>query len=60
MNNHTQQVLDDPSVSYFTKNIIHEGLEKDTVDAVADIETALEVVKEVCNERLHPSNIPPK
>jgi hypothetical protein len=46
MNNHTQQVLDDPSVSNFTKQIIHEGLEKDPVDAVAYIELALLVLKE--------------
>jgi hypothetical protein len=32
-----------------------QALRKDPVDAVADIELALEVVKEVCNERLHPS-----
>ena len=46
MNNHTQQVLKDPSVSYFTKNIIREGLEKDPVDAVAYVELALLVLKE--------------
>jgi hypothetical protein len=46
MNNHTQSVLDDPSVSYFTKNIIREGLEKDPVDAVAYVELALLVLKE--------------
>ena len=46
MNNHTQQVLDDPSVSYFTKQIIREGLEKDPVDAVAYVELALQVLKE--------------
>ena len=46
MNNHTQQVLDDPSVSNFTKQIIHEGLEKDPVDAVAYVELALQVLKE--------------
>ena len=49
------EVLNDPSVHTFTKRIIREALVKDPVDAVADIETALEVVKEVCNERLHPS-----
>ena len=46
MNNHTQQVLDDPSVSYFTKQIIREGLEKDPVDAVAYVELALLMLKE--------------
>jgi hypothetical protein len=46
MNNHTQSVLDDPSVSYFTKTIIREGLEKDLVDAVADVELALLILKE--------------
>ena len=46
MNNHTQEVLDDPSVSNFTKQIIHEGLEKDPVDAVAYVELALEILKE--------------
>lgn len=46
MNKHTQSVLDDPSVSYFTKNIIREGLEKDPVDAVAYVELALLVLKE--------------
>ena len=45
MNNHTQQVLDDPSVSYFTKQIIREGLEKDPVDAVAYVELALLIIK---------------
>ena len=46
MNKHTQSVLDDPSVSYFTKTIIREGLEKDPVDAVAYVELALLVLKE--------------
>ena len=46
MNNHTQSVLDDPSVCYFTKNIIREGLAKDPVDAVAYVELALLVLKE--------------
>jgi hypothetical protein len=46
MSNHTQQVLDDPSVSYFTKSIIREGLEKDPVDAVAYVELALQILKE--------------
>jgi hypothetical protein len=46
MNKHTQSVLDDPSVSYFTKNIIREGLEKDPVDAVAYVELALLILKE--------------
>jgi hypothetical protein len=49
MNNHTQQVLDDPSVSYFTKQIIREGLEKDPVDAVAYVELALLILKEKMN-----------
>ena len=46
MNNHTYSVLDDPSVSYFTKKIIREGLEKDPVDAVVYVELALLVLKE--------------
>ena len=46
MNSHTQEVLDDPSVSYFTKQIIREGLEKDPVDAVAYVEFALLILKE--------------
>jgi len=46
MNKHTQSVLDDPSVSYFTKNIIREGLEKDPVDAVTYVELALLILKE--------------
>jgi hypothetical protein len=46
MNNHTQSVLGDPSVSYFTKTIIREGLEKDPVDAVAYVELALLILKE--------------
>jgi transposase len=46
MNNHTQQVLDDPSASYFTKQIIREGLEKDPVDAVTYVELALLILKE--------------
>ena len=46
MNNHTYSVLDDPSVSYFTKKIIREGLEKDPVDAVAYVELALLILKE--------------
>jgi hypothetical protein len=46
MNKHTQSVLDDPSVSYFTKTIIREGMEKDPVDAIAYVELALLVLKE--------------
>jgi hypothetical protein len=46
MNNHTQSVLGDSSVSYFTKTIIREGLEKDPVDAVAYVELALLILKE--------------
>ena len=46
MNNHTKSVLADPSVSYFTKKIIREGLKKDPVDAVAYVELALQVLKE--------------
>ena len=46
MNNHTQQVLNDLSVSFFTKNIIREGLGKDPVDAVAYVELALLILKE--------------
>ena len=53
MNNHTQQVLDDPSVSNFTKQIIHEGLEKDPVDAVAYVELALEILKEELLSKLY-------
>lgn len=46
MNNHTQSVLSDPSISYFTKTIIREGLAKDPVDAVAYVELALLILKE--------------
>jgi hypothetical protein len=46
MNKYTKLVLDDPSVSYFTKTIIREGLKKDPVDAVAYVELALLVLKE--------------
>ena len=53
MNNPTQQVLDDPSVSYFTKNIIREGLEKDPVDAVAYVELALLILKEELLSKLY-------
>ena len=53
MNNPTQQVLDDPSVSYFTKNIIREGLEKDPVDAVAYVELALFILKEELLSKLY-------
>ena len=53
MNNHTQQVLDDPSVSNFTKQIIHEGLEKDPVDAVAYVELALLILKEELLSKLY-------
>jgi len=49
------KVLADPKVHYFTKEIIKKALRRDIVDAIADIESALEVVKGVCNERLHPS-----
>ena len=45
-------VLNNPSVSYFTKYIIYKGLKKDPVDAVSDVELALKVLKEVMNERL--------
>ena len=48
-------VLKSETVHGFTKEIIIQALRRDPVDAVADIELALEVVKEVCNERLHPS-----
>jgi hypothetical protein len=53
MNNHTQSVLNDPSVSYFTKNIIREGLEKDPVDAVAYVELALAILKEELLSKLY-------
>ena len=53
MNNPTQQVLDDPSVSYFTKNIIREGLEKDPVDAVAYVELDLLILKEELLSKLY-------
>ena len=53
MNNHTQSVLEDPSVSFFTKNIIREGLEKDPVDAVAYVELALEILKEELLSKLY-------
>ena len=53
MNNHTQSVLEDPSVSFFTKNIIREGLEKDPVDAVAYVELALEILKEELLSQLY-------
>ena len=53
MNNHTQEVLDDLSVSNFTKQIIHEGLEKDPVDAVAYVELALEILKEELLAKLY-------
>ena len=53
MNNHTQEVLDDLSVSNFTKQIIHEGLEKDPVDAVAYVELALEILKEELLSKLY-------
>ena len=53
MNNHTQEVLDDPSVSNFTKQIIHEALEKDTVDAVAYVELALLILKEELLSKLY-------
>jgi hypothetical protein len=46
MNEHNQSVLGDPSVSYFTKTIIREGLKKYPVDAVAYVELALLVLKE--------------
>jgi 1-aminocyclopropane-1-carboxylate deaminase/D-cysteine desulfhydrase-like pyridoxal-dependent ACC family enzyme len=53
MNKHTQSVLNDLSVSYFTKNIIREGLEKDPVDAVAYVELALEILKEELLSKLY-------
>jgi hypothetical protein len=53
MNNHTQEVLDDPSVSNFTKQIIHEGLEKDPVDAIAYVELALLILKEELLSKLY-------
>ena len=53
MNKHTQSVLEDPSVSDFTKNIIREGLEKDPVDAVAYVELALEILKEELLSKLY-------
>jgi len=53
MNNHTYSVLGDPSVSYFTKKIIREGLEKDPVDAVAYVELAILVLKEELLAKVH-------
>ena len=53
MNNHTQQVLDDPSVSYFTNDIIREGLEKYPVEPVAYVELALEILKEELLSKLY-------
>ena len=47
------EVLNDPSVHTFTKNIIHEGLEKDPVDAVAYVELALEILKEELLSKLY-------
>lgn len=38
-------ILDDPTVHDFTKQIIIESYRHDIVDAIADIELALKVVK---------------
>lgn len=40
-------VLNDPSVSFFTKDIIEKGLNKDCLDAVKYVELALNALKVV-------------
>ncbi len=40
-----QDVLGSKTVSFFTKNIIKEGLNKDPLDAVAYVELALKILK---------------
>jgi hypothetical protein len=40
------KVLNDPSVSYFTKQIITDGLKKDPVDCIAYVKLALKTLKE--------------
>jgi len=51
-NSKVAEIMNDPSTHAFTRQIIIVALTKDPVDAVSDIELALEVVKEVMNERL--------
>ena len=46
------KAMNDTTVHDFTKQIITVALTKDPVDAVADIELALEVVKETVDEFL--------
>jgi hypothetical protein len=40
------EVLKDPSVRYFAKHIIARALQLDPVDAIADMELALDTFKE--------------
>jgi len=40
-----KKVMESPSVHFWTKEIIREGLNKDCVDAVYDVELALKVLR---------------
>lgn len=43
-------ILTSPSVHFFTKEIIKEGLTKDTLDAVKDVQFALEALTTVMED----------
>ena len=46
----TNEVLNDPSVRNFTKEIIKKGLDRDIVDSIRDVELALKCLKEMYEE----------
>ena len=52
LNRKVQEILDDPTVHSFTKTVIETGLNKDSVDAINDVELALSILKEVENNLL--------
>ena len=41
----TKKILDDPSVRFFTKEIIRTALEKDILDAISDISLARQAME---------------
>jgi hypothetical protein len=47
-----QEIFDDPCVSFFTKDIIKQGLQKDCVDAVKYVELALYALTKVMKDIL--------
>jgi hypothetical protein len=44
---HINAVMESPSVSFFTKQIIRDGLQKDCLDAVNYVQLAVDALKRV-------------